>query len=165
MNRERSLIAILASEWDIKATETSLLERTPAQLEKRPDWSLMHDLCLLYLVVAHSPDNKLSDPEIHAIIECLNEWQPDLEEDEIRSVMRETLQAYAQVPEAGELHLAIQSIKDAFPIVQRLAVLNDLIYIALIDGDLNKHAASILSTLSQAWELDVQIDGPPQALA
>lgn len=165
VHRERNLISILAQEWEIKATETHLLEQTTATLESRPAWSLMHDLCLLYLVVAHSPDNELSDSEIGAMIECLHEWQPDLEESEIRDVLKETLAAYAQEPDAAVLGQAIQTIKTAFPEVQLMAAFNDLVYIAMIEGTLAPEAAALLGILSEAWGLEIEIDGTHPATA
>lgn len=156
---ERSLIRVLAEEWEIKGTSRRLLERSDVRAEELPAWSLLHDLSLVYLVMAHATDNELTDGEIGVMIERLQEWQPELEEEEVRGVLREALQLYAEEPGRDALGASMSAIRKELPIVQRLAVLDDLTHIAEADGTVNEHEEQMLSTLSQAWGISVRLNG------
>ena len=158
LSTEQNLIALVASAWGLKEIEQELLNRSTAHVEVSEGWSLLHDVALLYLIVAHSSDNSLSKAEIQELIERLVEWQPDLTEEQIRSILREALQSYSEGLEAEEIHDSIDSIKRAFSRIQRFAVVNDLVSIARVDGPMNKHAASMIGSLAEAWDIDVRIE-------
>ncbi|HEX7071846.1 MAG TPA: TerB family tellurite resistance protein, partial [Rhodothermales bacterium] len=64
LHRERGLITFLASIWEMKATGMRLIEQISVPEEQVPTWSLLHDISLMYVVMAHSTDNNLSEPEI-----------------------------------------------------------------------------------------------------
>ena len=156
---ERGLIRTLAEVWEIKATSARLLEQSTVRAEVLPDWSLLHDISLMYLVLAHATDNELSDDEISMMIERLQEWQPELAEEDVRDVLRAALQVYAEEPGREALGASVSAIRDGLPVVQRLAVLDDLVRIAEADGEVNRHEEEMLSTLSQAWEITVRLNG------
>ncbi|MGI9175230.1 MAG: TerB family tellurite resistance protein [Rhodothermales bacterium] len=156
---ERSLIRMLAELWGIKATAGRLLERSTVPVEALPEWSLLHDISLVYLVLAHATDNELSDDEIEVMIERLQEWQPDLAEEDVRGVLRGALQVYADEPDEDALGASVSAIREGLPVVQRLAVLDDLTHIAEADGTVNEHEEQMISTLSQAWGITVRLNG------
>ncbi len=159
LSSEQSLIGALAAAWRIKATERRLLDATTAAVEALPAWSLFHDLSLVYVVVAHSTDDELSEPELQAIIERLREWQPDLEETDARRILREVLQYYAGEPGEKALGKSIGAIKEALPSVQRLVVLDDLHYIAHVDGAFSGHERAMIDSLAEAWDVPVHTNG------
>jgi uncharacterized tellurite resistance protein B-like protein len=161
LGSERSLIDILAETWSVKDTARKLLDETSASLDGNDvPWSLLHDLALLYIVMGHAMDNDLSTKEIDVMLARLNEWQPDLEGDDIREILREALQVYAGGPDEETLGRSVKAIRDAMPVVQRLAILNDMAQIAAADGEVNRHETELLQTLSVAWNVGVRFVNP-----
>jgi len=100
---ETSLIAVLADIWEVTPTQERLMDESSALIEDSPQWSLLHDMALLYIVLAHGSDNKLSSIEIAAMTERLTAWQPDLDTTEIETILREALQYYSQGPSKEDL--------------------------------------------------------------
>lgn len=159
LNRERGMITFLASIWEMKATGQRLIQEMSVPEEQLPSWSLLHDISLVYVVMAHSTDNDLSEPEIGAILERLSEWQPDLDENSTRRVMGDVLNFYASEPDEERLRSSVAAIKAALPMMQRLVLLNDLVYIAEADGAFTHHEKEMLASLSAAWDIPVRLNG------
>lgn len=162
LSSERSLISTLSEIWSLKSTGESLMEQSSATPKDYPSWTLLNDITLMYVVVAHSTDNELSEPEIEAMIDRLQEWQPEMEEEKVREVIRDTLAFYADEPEEHELRTSVQAIKEALPVIQRLTVLDDLAHIAEADGSFNQHERDMIAMLSQAWDIGVRLNGQVQ---
>jgi len=158
LSAEQNLIGLVATTWGLKEIEQELLSQSTAHVEVSGGWSLLHDIALLYLIVAHSSDNRLSNQEIQEMIERLSEWQPDLTEEDIRSILREALQSYSEGLESEEIHDTMDAIKRAFSKIQCFAVVNDLVSIARTDGPLNQHAVSMIRSLADAWDIDIRIE-------
>lgn len=159
LHRERGLITFLATIWEMKATGQRLIEQSSVPEETSPEWSLLHDISLMYVVMAHSTDNELSEPEIGAIVERLSEWQPDLDEGSTRRVIGDVLTYYASEPPSERLQTSVTAIKDGLPLMQRLVLLNDLVYIAEADGEFTQYEKEMLATLSSAWDIPVRLNG------
>ena len=159
LNSERSLISSLADVWEMKAAGDRLLAQTTADAAAAPSWTLMHDISLIFLVMAHSTDNELSEPEIAVIIERLGEWEPDLAEEDVRDVLREALQHYADGPDESSLHHSVRNIGNFLPVVQRLVLLDDLMHIAEVDGALNEQKKKMLASLAEAWNVSIRLNG------
>jgi uncharacterized tellurite resistance protein B-like protein len=159
LHRERGLIGALADLWEVKATAEFLLQRTTALVPAHPGWSLLHDMCLVFIVLAHSTDNDLSEEEIGAIIERLWEWQPQLDEAAVRSIIAESLTYYASGPGQDVLENAVRNLREAFPALQRLALLDDLVRIAEADGVVDEHETEMIVALSRAWNVNVRFGG------
>ena len=159
LSSEQSLISTLAGAWHVKATEQELIDHATATVEAVPSWSLLHDLGLLYLVVAHGADGELTDPEIAAMIGRMQEWQPDLEEEDARSVLRSVLQFYAEEPGEEALGRSVGALKEALPLIQRLVVLDDLTYIANADGTYDDNEQELITSLADAWNVSVRLNG------
>lgn len=159
LHRERGLITFLASIWDMKGTGVRLIEKTDVPAEAVPEWSLLHDISLMYVVMAHSTDNDLSEPEIQAIVERLGEWQPELDEGATRRVIGDVLTMYASEPADERLRSSVAAIKNALPLMQRLVLLNDLVYIAEADGAFTHYEKEMLASLSAAWDIPVRLNG------
>lgn len=159
LTSERGLISVLASVWDLRAMGSRLLEETTVPTEDKHPWSLLHDIGLLYVVLAHSTDADLDRAEIAAIIERLGDWRPDLEEDQIRQVIREVLEVYAQEPDEKVFTESVGNIRARLSLIQLLVLLDDLVYIAEVDGELNQEEKSMIATLASAWHIGVRLNG------
>lgn len=158
LTREQNLISLLAEVWGLKEMGDDLLEQTRATHGDRP-WSLLHDMGLLYLVVAHSADNTLKDEEITAMIEHMQEWAQDLDESAIRKILREALAFYSTSPDEPALNATIQSVNKTLPVSQRLVLLNDLVHLAEVDGTLTQNEEEIIASLSSALGIGVRLNG------
>ena len=156
LGRERTFVSHLARAWAVKEQAAEALQQ-PSQDEDDEDWTLLHDLGLVYIVLAHSTDSKLSDSEIAAMLERMSQWHPDLSESDIRSILREALRVYAEGPGEEELTRSVSALKRALPFLQRLAVLDDLTYIAESDGDFNDFEREMIESLSRAFGVEVRV--------
>lgn len=157
LSSERNLISTLADRWNVKTDVTKLLQTTTLPEDQQPAWTLLHDVGLMYIVMGHSTDNKLSDNELSVMLSRLQAWQPELEEEQARAVLRDVLTYYSSEPETDALHDAVGAIREMLPIVQRLAILDDLTQIARADGHLGNNEQEMLENLSRAWGLSVRI--------
>ncbi|MDA0752463.1 MAG: TerB family tellurite resistance protein [Bacteroidetes bacterium] len=157
LNAEQNLLSVLAGAWDIKATKDRLIEESSARMENDPEWSLMHDTALMYIIMGHSTDGDLTEAEIQAMIGRLGEWEPDLEEDQLRAILRTALHYYGQGPEREDIRDSVLSIKEALSRSQRLIILDDLITIARSDGEISDKEKDVLENLSAAWHIDIRI--------
>ncbi|NNE46258.1 MAG: TerB family tellurite resistance protein [Rhodothermales bacterium] len=157
LGRERTFISHLAGAWGLKAQASDALQQASDE-EEDEDWTLLHDLGLVYIVLAHSTDSQLSDAEIAAMLERMSQWQPDLAEAEIRDILRDSLAAYAKGPGEEELTRSVSALKNKLPFLQRLAVLDDLTYIAEADGSFNEFEREMITSLSKAFNVAVRVD-------
>ncbi len=157
LTSESSLITSLAEIWGIKAEAQSLLAQTSATVADDPSWSLLHDMSLICIVLAHSTDNDLANSEIAAILDRLHHWQPDLNEDGLRKVVSEALNFYSSQPDQEALEASMKAIKNTLPPIQRIAFLDDLTHIAHADGVLNDNEKEMINTLSEAWGVEVKL--------
>lgn len=154
LGSERSMLSIMARAWEIK-------ELPPSEYDAASDedvWGVLHDVGLLFVSVAHGGDADLSDGEIQAMIGRMRQWQPDLDEQGARRILREALRFYATQPDTEAFSESVVAIREAFPVPQRVAVLDDLMFIASADGTASDHAREIVSALSGAWGISVRAE-------
>lgn len=147
---EREVIALVARHWEVKRHAQLLLSVTHGVEE---DWTLLHDIGLVYLILAHSTDNELSDPEIAAIVEKTHEWLPAWPEEDVRTVLRRALAFYSSDPGSEALQRSVLSIGHRLPLVQRLALVNDLFSIAEVDGPLLDAEREMVGVFMGAWNV------------
>lgn len=157
LNSEQNILSIIAAVWDIRATKERLLRETLVDIEEHPEWSVLHDIAFLFIVMAHGADGELLESEITVMVDRLSRWSPDLNEDGIRAVLRSALEYYAGGPESFDLEATIESVSDTLPRAQRLVVLDDLMAIAEADAPIRGEERDILETLSAAWRVDVRL--------
>ena len=153
LRTERDLIHRLAVAWEMRDLGERLIDNMTVSVESKPSWSLLHDIGLMYLIMAHCSDNKISETEIAAMIKCLEDWEPELEEEGLRLVLREALSFYAGGITPEELQQSVTSIRKELSITHCLVVLEDLTYIAQADGDVNAREQELLENLGHAWQV------------
>jgi len=160
LERERGLIQIVADAWSLKQMSEELLQDTSAVLQRQGEnWGLIHELAFLYIIVAHSTDDDLSNDEIQLILDRLQDWQGDRSEEEVREVFRRALQVYAEGPGQSLIEGSVGALKDALAIVQRLTALDDLRTVAQADGPLTETEREMLLNLAHAWDVNVRLNG------
>ena len=159
LNSERNMINVVSELWDVRDTGDRLLEQTTATVEEYPAWSVLHDIALLCIVLAHSTDNDLSEVEIAAILERLQDWAPELSEDDVRGILREALAVYAEQPDRETLQRSIEAVRHTLPLMQRLVLLDDLVYIAHADGAYDELEQELIAALAQMWDVKLGDEG------
>lgn len=144
---ERGMLQALASTWGI--------ERDPRSPDPgRASWGVLHDLAYIFLVLAHSTDDELSDTELEVMFNKLREWEPGVPPDEVERVLEEAMSAYAEGRDAERLESAIQSVRRRLPREQRMAALNDLVKIANADGVFLDDEEDLINHLLSEWDVD-----------
>ena len=160
LEREQGLISRVAKAWSLRSLERELLDDSKAAFQKRgEDWGLIHELAFLFLVVAHVANNEITEDEINVILERLQGWQPDLEPEEAREVVRSSLQVYVEGEQDVLIRDSMTTLKKALPDVQRLAVLDDLHCVAQADGKVTDNERDLITSLARAWDVDVRLNG------
>ena len=160
LEREQGFIHTLADAWSLKQLSEELLENTSAVVQRRgEDWGLIHELAFLYIIVGHSAGDELSPQTVDVMQDRLQEWQPSLDAEEVRDVVRRALQVYADDPEEALIHDSVEALKEALPSTQRLTVLDDLHTVARADSPLTRTERELIASLAQAWDVNIRMNG------
>jgi len=153
-DNERTLITVLAEMWEVKPTGDRLMAESSAAVEEGPLWSVLHDIALMHIILAHGSDSVLSEQELGAMLMRLGAWQPDLEEAEIRQVLGEALQFYASGPTQEDLNDSAIAIRDTLSRSQRLEIIADLTFISEADGPVTQHESEMIELLAGIWSVE-----------
>jgi uncharacterized tellurite resistance protein B-like protein len=160
LEREQGLISRLADAWSLRRLERELIDDSDAARQPHgEDWGIIHELAFLFLVVAHVANNELTESEISVILERLQEWQPDLDPDQAREIVRSSLQVYVEGEQETLIRDSMTTLKNVLPDVQRLAVLDDLHCVARADGELSDRERELITSLARAWDVNVRLNG------
>lgn len=160
LEREQGFIHTLAEAWSLKQLSEELLKDTSAVVQRRGEnWGLIHELAFLYILVGHSAGDELSSGTIDVVQERVREWQPDLSDEDVQEVVRRALQVYADQPDESLIHDSVEALKEALPSTQRLTVLDDLHTVARADGPLTRDERQLITSLAQAWDLNIRMNG------
>ncbi len=151
---ERRVLQRIADAWEVDRYAQALIDITRPQED---DWSLMHDIGALYVILAHSTDNQLSADEIKTMVQRLMAWAPKLEEEDIRVVLRQVVKWYGTSPDQQALSGVVRSVRENMSSVQRLMVMSDLHEIAQADGEMLDEERDMLATFMRS--LDVTVSG------
>ena len=149
---EVAMIRELAESWSLDRLGDSLLSQsTASRQEELPGWTLLHDIGLLFVALAHGGDAELTADESAVMLKRLRAWQPDRSEGGVYDVLREALGQYSR--DEAALRRAIESIGKNVPTVQRLLLLEDLMCIADADGATTLHEKEMIRNLAHGWGL------------
>lgn len=163
LTAEQTLITELGRAWSLKELSQQLLSEATSTVDAVQRWSLLHDLVLVYVVVAHSTDAQLTDPEIEVMLQRIDHWMPQGTEREAREVIRDVLQAYAEEPGQEVLQQSVKALKDWLPPIQRILVLDDLNHIARADGTITESEREMITDLARAWQVVVRLSSNGRA--
>jgi uncharacterized tellurite resistance protein B-like protein len=168
VGNERGFIEAVATQWDLRVDMLKIErggEGSHADVEEGVAWSLLHDVALLAIVVAHAPDGELTDQEIAATLSRLGAWEPGLGEKDLRGVLRVALRYYSEFEDADALQESVTAVADYLSPGQRLAVLDDLVAIARVDGGVDEKAESLLTAFGTAWSVPIRLEEQSAAQA
>lgn len=158
LHEESTFIERLARQWDVRLNDSSPEDARKwsilSQDTRTGDWTAVHDLALLYLMLADSDDD-LSTREVTAITEKLNEWLPDAKEIDVLAIVQQAIQVYTEEPQHRPLADAVDAIGRFLPEHQRTALLADLHYVARADGVLLEREQFVIEQIARIWNLEL----------
>jgi uncharacterized tellurite resistance protein B-like protein len=152
MLTERRTLQRIADAWEVDRYAQALIDLTRPQEE---DWSLLHDVGALYIILSHATDNEISADEIAVMVRRLMAWAPRLEEEDVRQVLRQVLRWYGEQPDEQALGGIVRSVRENLSSVQRLMVMSDLYEIAQADGTLLDEERTMLGSFMRALDVTV----------
>lgn len=128
-----------------------------AAKEEYPEWTVTHDLALIYLALTHGADEELDSSEVDAMSRKLSDWRENVELDNIKTIMREVMLVYMGSTGEQMLETAIASVRESTPKPTRIAILNDLADIASADGTIVMGEVDFIQQLARDWGVDQEI--------
>ncbi len=118
------------------------------------EWSVFHDVALLYLALAHGTDMDIDPNEQDTMVRRLTEWHPEIGPARAQRILHEVMLTYLGGHSREMIEAAMGSIKAALSKEERIAVLNDLADLATADGALVPGEVSFIRDLARYWELE-----------
>lgn len=118
------------------------------------EWSVLHDLAYIFLVLAHGTDHDLTETEVQVMLKKLHEWRPLDAPADMESVLEVAGEAYSMGEDGQRLKRSIDSVRKSLPREQRMAALNDLVKIANADGIFLDNEEDLINHLLSAWDVD-----------
>ena len=118
------------------------------------DWTVTHDLALIYLALTHGADEDLDSAEVDAMARKLREWHDSFEVERIKKIMQDVMLVYVGASGEQMLEAAIASVADSMPKPTRIAILNDLADIATADGTIVMGEVDFIQQLARDWGVD-----------
>ena len=115
---------------------------------------LLRDLALIYLTLAHGTDEDLADEEVDTIAEELREWQSqEVREESVLSAIKGALALYERDDALAQVNAAIRSVGEALGAEDRQLILDDLVEIAMADGQYMHEESTFIGELAGAWDV------------
>lgn len=125
--------------------------------EDYPEWTVAHDLALIYLALTHGADDELDASEIDAMSKKLSEWNTHSSREAVKKIMREVMLVYVGSSGDQMLEASIASVADEMSKPSRIAILNDLADIATADGTIVMGEVDFIQQLARDWGVDRDI--------
>jgi len=123
------------------------------------DWSMLHDVALLYLALAHGTDMEIDPSEQVTMVEKIKAWYPEFGARQVEQVMQEVMLTYLGEHSRHMVDAAMASIKASMNKEERIGVLNDLADLATADGALVPGEISFIQLLAWYWEVEDELRG------
>lgn len=117
---------------------------------------LLRDLALIYLTLAHGTDEDLTDAEVDIIASELREWQEEVHEESVLSAIKGALALYERDDALDQVNTAIRNVYSALSEEDRQMILDDLVEIAMADGQYMHEESTFIGELAKAWEVETR---------
>lgn len=117
--------------------------------------TLLHDLALLYLGLAHGADDDLHPQETMEIAAKLRRWQPDKDPALIDHVIREATLTYLNGANDQRMSEAVHVLGGQLGKPLLKAILTDLVDIARADGVVVTGERTFINEIADAWNLEI----------
>jgi uncharacterized tellurite resistance protein B-like protein len=116
-------------------------------------WTLAHDIALLFVALAYGTDRKLDDEEVDTITHLLRTWRPDASDESIRSIIVEAMSILVDAPAPDRVQQSIDALGRELSERELSQVLEHVNRIAKADGILLQREEDLLGTIAEAWSL------------
>ena len=113
---------------------------------------LLHNLALLYIALAHSTDQDLSNIEVDAITERLRGWE-ELGTGTVLSAFKHAMENYTQADPEASVRDAIEVLRMQLTQPQRTYIVQDLMDIAESDGRFLFKESTFIGRVAEAWDV------------
>lgn len=117
--------------------------------------SILRDLALIYIALAHGTDQDLSQAEVDMISDRLRAWQSQVGEETVLSAIKDALEDYTQESAHPEVERAVRRVRDELTTEQREAIIEDLTEIAMADDKFLSEEGSFIGDLARAWRTSI----------
>ncbi len=121
------------------------------------EWSVLHDVALLYLALAHGTDLDIDPAEQVTMVEKLKIRYPDVGLWRVRQILQEVMLTYLGEHSRQMVEAAMASIKASMSKEERIGVLNDLAELATADGTIVPGEVSFIQQLASYWEVEDEL--------
>ena len=121
------------------------------------EWSVLHDVALLYLALAHGTDLDIDPAEQVTMVEKLKIRYPDIGLSRIRQILHEVMLIYLGEHSRQMVEAAKASIKASMSKEECIGVLNDLAELATADGTIVPGEVSFIQQLASYWEVEDEL--------
>lgn len=116
--------------------------------------TLLHDLALLYLGLAHRAGADVEPGETLEISASLRRWQPNKDPALIDHVIREATLTYLNGAHPDRVHEAVTVLKEALSGDVRATILRDLADVAQVEGEILSDERDFIQHVADEWEID-----------
>lgn len=116
---------------------------------------LLRDLALIYLTLAHGTDEDLTDTEVDAMANALHAWQEEVQQESVLSAIKGALGLYAREDALDQVNAAIHGVREHLAEQQRQTILDDLVELAMADGQYLHEESLFIGDLADAWSVSV----------
>ncbi len=116
--------------------------------------TVLHDLALLYLGLAHGADDELDPSETTEIEAKLRQWQPHKDPALIHHVLREATLSYMNEHGEKRLKEAVDVLGRQLPERLRIAILRDLEDIAQADRQVTEGEEHFINRVADLQGLE-----------
>jgi uncharacterized tellurite resistance protein B-like protein len=122
--------------------ETPNLERT-----------ILRDLALIYIALAHGADQDLEDVEVDAVAARLREWEAGALDATVLSSIKQALDEYVNDGEQSEVMAAARRVRLQTSREQRQQIVEDLVTIAMSDDKFLHAESRFIEELARLWDV------------
>ncbi len=121
------------------------------------EWSVLHDVALLYLALAHCTDLEIDPSEQVTMVEKLKARYPEAGVWRARQVLQEVMLTYLGEHSRQMVDAAMASIKASMSKEEQIGVLNDLAELATADGVIVPGEVSFIRQVARYWEVEDEL--------
>lgn len=114
-------------------------------------------LTILYLLIAIADDD-FQQLEAEQILLKLQEWIPDISEDDLVLIIDEAQKLLSEGDQIKLFNSSAEIINKYFDEDNKVHVLKDLTQIAMVDGDLSEYELAMINSLITNWDLAKKVD-------
>jgi uncharacterized tellurite resistance protein B-like protein len=123
------------------------------------DRSLLRDLALIYLTLAHGADQDLSRVEVEEISRRLSAWQTQATAETVLSAIKDALEDYTAEAARIEVDVAVRRVGAELDHERLSIIVDDLTEIAMSDDKFLHEESAFIGDLAREWEVHTAPDG------